>query len=500
MAGIVNELGRLLKHSAIYGFSNVLGKAIGFLLIPLYTHYIPPADYGILELLDLSVSVIGMFVGAGIVSAIARFYYNCDSEKERKKVVSTALVAIIFLALGVVLILCGFWADLIADLVLDDVGLGRYVQISLGAFAFNAILEIPLTYLRIQERSIAYSAIALGRLIGSLSLNIYFIVFLKLGILGVLYSGLIVSILFSVILAGWCVKDVGFHFEGKLAWAMILFGAPLILNSVGMFIIHFGDRFLLKATASLTTVGVYSLGYKIGMGLITYVIGQPFLLIWSVRCYGLVKEEGGMEKYGQIFSIYTLLLLFLWLGLTAFSNEMIYYMAPLEYREACLLIPIVALGYVFRSVTDFFRSSFLIAYKTNLAGGITVVVTIYCIANYFILIPKYGAVGAAVATLSTFFFMVVVNGYYALKIMPVDYRITRFLLLFWLFIPTGIGCFLLNEEQPTLSIFFLKAFIVILSFLISFWFIFDRYERQYVIDIIKKILSKNQFAKSNFIG
>ena len=46
MAGIVKELGRLLKHSAIYGFSNVLGKAIGFLLIPLYTHYIPPADYG----------------------------------------------------------------------------------------------------------------------------------------------------------------------------------------------------------------------------------------------------------------------------------------------------------------------------------------------------------------------------------------------------------------------------------------------------------------------
>lgn len=486
MAGIVKELGRLLKHSAIYGFSNVLGKAIGFLLIPLYTHYIPPADYGTLELLDLSVNVIGMFVGVGIVSAIARFYHNFESEGERKKVVSTALAAIIVLVFGVVLLLCGFCADLIAVLVLGDVGLERYVQISLGTFAFNAILEIPLTYLRIQERSIAYSAIALGRLIVSLSLNIYFIVFLNLGILGILYSGLIVSILLSVILAGWCVKDVGLHFEGKLAWAMILFGAPLILNSVGMFIIHFGDRFLLKATASLATVGVYSLGYKLGMGLITYVIGQPFLLIWSVRCYGLVKEEGGMEKYGQVFSIYTLLLLYLWLALTAFSNEMIYYMAPVEYREACLLVPLIALGYVFRSVTDFFRSSFLITYKTGLAGGIIIAVTLYCIANYLILIPKYGAIGAAAATLSTFIFMVVVNGYYALKIMPADYRITRFLLLLGLFIPTGIGCFLLNGEQPTLTIIALKTCIVVSSCLISFWFIFNRNERQYAVSIIKR--------------
>ena len=495
MAGIVGELGRLLKHSAIYGFSNVLGKAIGFLLIPLYTHYIPPADYGTLELLDLSVNVIGMFVGVGIVSAIARFYFNCEGEKERKQVVSTALIALLFLVFGTVFLLYTFVADSIAELVLGNIHLERYVQISLAAFAFNAILEIPLTYLRIQERSIAYSAIALGRLALSLALNIYFIVFLGLGILGILYSGLIVSVLFSILLACWCVKDVGIRFDSKLAWAMILFGAPLIFNSAGMFIIHFGDRFFLKASESLETVGIYSLGYKIGMGLISYLISQPFLQIWSVRCYGLVKEEGGLEKYGQIFSIYTLLLLYLWLALTAFSNEMIYYMAPLEYREASLLIPLIALGYVFRSVTDFFRSSFLIAYKTNLAGGITVAVTLFCLANYFLLIARYQALGAAIATLSTFIFMVVVNGYYALKVMPVNYRITKFLVLLGLFIPTGFGCFLLNEEQPTLTVAAFKTCIVFSSCLLSFWCIFNTYERQYIYAVLKKFPASLPFGK-----
>lgn len=491
MAGLVSELSRLFRHSAIYGFSIVLGKAIGFLLIPLYTHYILPTDYGTLELLDLSVDVIGMFVGLGIVSAVARFYSASQDENGKKKVVSTALIALIVLVFTVIFLLFQFVADNIAELVLGNIHLTRYVQISLCTFAFNAILEIPLIYLRIQERSIAFGVIALSRLALSLTLNVYFIVVLGLGIVGILYSGLIVSCLFSLLLMGWCVKDVGIRFDGKLAWSMILFGAPLILNSVGMFIVHFGDRFLLKASASLATVGVYSLAYKIGMGLITYVISQPFLLIWSVRCYELVNEEGGLEKYGKIFSIYTLLLLSMWLTLTAFSSELVYFMAPVEYREACLMIPIISLGYVLRSVSEFFRTSFLIAYKTSLAGWITVAVAVYCLVNYFVLIPKYQAIGAALATLSTFMFMVSLNGYFAFKVLPVNYRLTRFLLSLGVFIPAGIGCFLLNEEQPMFTVALVKACIVMLSCLLSFVCIFDAYEREHAFVIFKKATLKS---------
>ncbi|RJR29496.1 MAG: hypothetical protein C4576_35335, partial [Desulfobacteraceae bacterium] len=69
-ASIIPELRRLLKHTSIYGLSNVVGKAIGFLMIPVYTRFIPPHDYGVLEILDVTVNILGIFVGIGISSAV----------------------------------------------------------------------------------------------------------------------------------------------------------------------------------------------------------------------------------------------------------------------------------------------------------------------------------------------------------------------------------------------------------------------------------------------
>lgn len=466
MAGLGKELSNLLKHSAIYGLSNVLGKAIGFLLIPLYTHYIPPTDYGILELLDISVNVIGMFVGMGLVSAVARFYYKYELEDERNKVVSTALLSMIVLATGMLLLSWPF-AETIASLVLGQAHLSKYVQISLATFALNAIIEIPLTYIRAQERSVLFSVVALSRLAFSLVLNVYFVVSLEFGILGILYSGLITSIIFSLVLVFMCLKDVGFKFERQLCWAMISFGAPLILNSFGMFIINFGDRFFLKETATLATVGVYSLGYKLGMSFIAVLIGQPFFMIWSVRCFSIVKEEGGLFKYGRIFSLYASFIFCFWLAITAFSFELMYIIAPVGYFEAYKLFPIIALGYVFRSISDFFCGAFMIARKTQYIGYISIVVTIYCIANYLFFIPRYLAMGAAIATLSTFIFMVLINWYFAGKVLAVDYSIKRLIVLIVFVTFLGAICFSLNSNSISLHVILKKFIIVICGFSVS---------------------------------
>ncbi|MGI6656368.1 MAG: lipopolysaccharide biosynthesis protein [Desulfobulbus sp.] len=488
MAGLGSELGRLFKHSAVYGLSNVLGKAIGFLLIPLYTHYISPADYGVLELLDLSVNVIGMFVGMGLTSAVARFYYEYKDEGERKRVVGTALLTLIALAAGMVLI-CWPFSKLLAGSVLGDSALDYYVQLSLVTFALNAVLEIPLTYIRIRERSVLYSIVALSRLACGLSLNIYFIVVLELGILGILYSGLITSVIFSVFMLVWCIKEVGICFDRHLCTAMIFFGAPLILNSFGMFVINFGDRFLLKQTWSIESVGVYSLGYKIGMGLISFLIGQPFFMIWSVRRYGLVKEEGGMEKYGQIFLLYSLLLLSLCLLLTIFSREMIFLLAPPEYSRACYIVPLVAFGYFFREISDFFRGAFMIVNRTSLSGAIILVVMVYCVINYAIFIPMYGDIGAAFATISTFIFMAFIHWYYAQKIMPVNYRFDKVVYILLFFMMLGGGAFFIGDGSISVLSLSVKFLVLVFGIVASFFIAFSKSEREFIWSFISPYFS-----------
>lgn len=493
MSSIFKELTHLAKHSAIYGLSNILGKAIGFLLIPLYTHYISPDDYGVLELLDLTITMIGMFVGMGLASAVAKFYFDFNEKSARDLVVSTALTVLVIAAAGLTVLVWQF-APLLANLVLGNANYAVYVKISLATFACNAILEIPLTYIRAREKSVFFGAISICRLLMALSLNIFFIVVLQRGILGILYSGLITSLLFGIGLVLWILRDVGIKVSIPLAWSMILFGTPLIINNLGMFVINFGDRFLLKTSASLSDVGVYSLGYKIGMGLVSFLIGQPFFLIWSVRRYKLVKERHGLDRYGQVFLLYMLLLLFVCLAITAFSREMITLLAPSEYQAAWEIMPIIAFAYLFREMSDFFRGAFMICSKTRWIGILTTIVTIFCVLNYLVLIPRFHSVGAAIATLLTFIFMAMLNGYYAQKIMPVNYRFRKILILLALYSAMGGWCIMISMQGVSITAACAKATIVVVTAILTMFMLFNRVERGVLLVKARNLLQKTRMA------
>ncbi len=89
---IQREIGAAVRHSLVYGLGSVAVKGLGFLMIPFYTHYLNPADYGILEILDLTISVFGMFLNMGITAALLRSYSAAPSPGQKRKAVSTAFL------------------------------------------------------------------------------------------------------------------------------------------------------------------------------------------------------------------------------------------------------------------------------------------------------------------------------------------------------------------------------------------------------------------------
>src|SRR5580704_9136354 len=104
-SGLVGELKSLTKHGAIYSFGGVLGKVVGFLMIPLYTHFLSPADYGTLELLDLSVMLFGLVVTMWMNASVIRYYYAYGEQKEKNEVISTVLLTA--MAIGVLAAISG---------------------------------------------------------------------------------------------------------------------------------------------------------------------------------------------------------------------------------------------------------------------------------------------------------------------------------------------------------------------------------------------------------
>jgi O-antigen/teichoic acid export membrane protein len=419
---MLKDIKHLFKHSAIYGLANILGKAVGFLMIPVYTRFISPEDYGVLEILDVSINIIGLFIGMGISNAVIRFFHLYEDEILKRRVISSA-VLLMFL-LGGLTALCGWYFAPFLSRILFQNDYVFFIRLIVITFAFNTILEIPLSYIRAMEQSAFFGVIAIGRLILGLSLNIYFVVLLEKGIAGILYSGIITSIIFTCFLVISTLYRVGMTFDYQISRQMLTFGAPLIFNRLGMFIINWGDRFFLNISAGLAQVGIYSLGYKFGF-MISFLVGQPFFMIWSVRRYLLINEKNGEKIYGEIFFLYCLVLLTIWLLLSLFSPEIITVFAHSRYYEAHTVIPVIALAYVFREFSDFFNGILLIEKETARLGSMTMIASGICLLSYLFFIPRFGIMGAAIATLSTFVFMSLLSWFQAQRTRGINYQLKK---------------------------------------------------------------------------
>ena len=87
---VASELKVISRHSSIYGLSNILNRIVSFILLPVYTHYLTPADYGLMDLLYFTTAFIGMVLEMGINSAVSRFYFESEDQKKRNLIISTA--------------------------------------------------------------------------------------------------------------------------------------------------------------------------------------------------------------------------------------------------------------------------------------------------------------------------------------------------------------------------------------------------------------------------
>ncbi|MCB0324877.1 MAG: oligosaccharide flippase family protein, partial [Bdellovibrionales bacterium] len=176
---------QVAKNSLIYGLGDLLTKLVGFLLIPLYTHYLTTAEYGVLELLDLTSYIVGFLLAMGIAQAVMRFYFEYESEEERNRVVSVALLTVWLASAGglVVLQVCAPW---FSEAVFQSADYGPHFRILFATLAVTISNEIPLQYLRIRQLAVRFISISLCRVSLSLSLNILFIVFYGLGVQGIL--------------------------------------------------------------------------------------------------------------------------------------------------------------------------------------------------------------------------------------------------------------------------------------------------------------------------
>lgn len=413
------------KHSAVYLVGTALSRLAGFIMLPLYTRVLSTSEYGVLELLGYTTDVITMLAGLGIGTAVTRYFYRYDSDDERNLVVSSA--ALLLLGLFALVAVVGFaFAGPLAQAVLGppDPALPEspltYMRLAIIVLALGVAIEFPLLVLRTRQRSVDAVVSGLARLLLALTLNVVLVVGLRMGVAGVLLSTIIASSTVGAVLLYRMFRESGWRFDPVLVRQLIAFGAPLVIWELGSFVLHFSNRYFLRVHHSFGDVGLFSLSYKFSQVMLFLVTG-PFGAVWLPKALEIVRQEGEAATpiLESIQRQYALVLVTAALGMTLFSYDMIRVVAGPDFRSAADIVPILSVGMLFFGLRQIAQVGVIAKDRPGLVAlGTTIAAGCALVLNQ-LLIPTWGAFGAAIATVGGFGIEFFLLRWYSMRLFPV---------------------------------------------------------------------------------
>lgn len=416
------------KHFFVYGLGTMINRLVGFLLIPFYTHYLTPADYGTLELIELTVYVAGTFLGAGLTNAIMRYYFMTEETGPRRTVISTAFwsVLLICIVMGGVLI---YFSPLLSDLIFQTDEYGALIRLALTTLTITVVCETPSMFLRAQQRSVLFSFVNLLKLIINLTLNIYFITRMNWGVKGIIWGGLLSQIAVALLLVSYTLRNVGWSISKDTLMGMFRFGLPYMPGGFMVYILNFSSRFFLQRFTSLTEVGLYALGAKFGTVLGPLLV-DPFLLIWRPKMFEIASRPDAPRIYSRMFTYYMYATLFMTLGISIVIRDLIVLVADPSFESAYRIVPLLALAQVAWGAFVPLQIGIQMADKTRIILYILMASAALSIVLNFALVPWIGVWGAALSSLVSFTVLCILAHRYSSRYLAIHYEFARLAKLF----------------------------------------------------------------------
>ncbi len=482
---MLTKLKHAVKHSAVYSISNVATKAIGIILLPIYTDYFTPEQYGDLGLLLITITIISQVLVAGQGQSVIRFNNAIEYKKDKRS---------IFFTLTVMLISIVIVFTLLSELILPQIThlfskpeeYYLYFRITIYIISFTILNILFLNQLRADERSVAYSSIGILKLLVTLLLTIYLIVFLEQGIEAVLYGQLAGEIINTILIIPMMIKKMDFRINKAIIPESLKFGFPLIFGALAMNLLNGSDRYVLKYLAGARDLGLYELGYKVA-GVLNMFVIMPFSLTLLPMAYNYYKKDGDVRFYSKIMTYFTFILVWAGLALSMFSRELIIiFSSSSSYYPAYTVVPWITLSYVIFGMSMITSLGMYLTGKTNSVAIINLIAAGLNLALNFWLIPKLGMLGAAIDTLAAFVFLLIFSHIAGNKQYKINFEIKKLVLMLFI----GISFYLLSTYIDNSTLFVSISVKVVISFIFPFILIpFNFYEENELITIKKVFIS-----------
>jgi O-antigen/teichoic acid export membrane protein len=398
-----SPLRQIVRHGSVFGVGVILSRLASVVLLPLYMRHLRPEDYGVIAIIDLTVGLLGLAAGGGIGTAATREHFQRDDAAYHDRVWWTAMAMVGLLStlvMGWAFVLRGPLAAAVFGPTL--IGGGFYLGLALVTLWFGTMLYVLESHFRVQKASTMLVVVNLLRLLANIAINVLLVVVWGLGVTGVLIGNLAAAVLAFAIQLVMFIRARG---APKMDAALIRpywsFGWPIVAYGMMSAAMHEADRYLLRLFVDLGQVGLYSVAYQIGQGVNTLVI-TPFVTIWSVLIYEVAKQPDARQTYARVFKLFVYGLSLVLFLAALFARPILQLIAPPAYASAADLIPVICLAYLLFSLHEHFKVPALLARKTmSLLTPVSMAAALNVAAN-LILIPRFGSMGAAWASVATF--------------------------------------------------------------------------------------------------
>lgn len=425
----MSYLKAMTRQSSHYFIAYVLSMAAGLISFPIYTRLFSVSEYGYLSLIATMVFFVMAIGKLGIQNSIIRFYEEVKNNKNKISLPSyySTLFFGPLLIVGLSSLLYFVVILILKKYVLEPSVVGYFYLSAIWAFflSFNAILK---NFLRAEQNTKLYNSLGVVSKYASILIGVSLVYFVFKNLTG-LYVALIFTefIVFLYLVFRLCRREqiALRHFHKQFFGESLLYGLPFTGAELTSIILNAGDRFIILYLMNSAAVGFYSAGYDLAMnameGLtapLSFAITPIFMKIWAEK--GVQETKVFLQKCLRFFLMIALPCIF---AFNYLSKDLIILLASRKYEASYPVIPYVSFGVLLFGLTNIFTAGLIIHKKSHILAFATIFAGIINIILNFLFIPKYGFVGAALATLLAYLllFVILVKSSFSYLSFPVNF-------------------------------------------------------------------------------
>jgi O-antigen/teichoic acid export membrane protein len=394
------KIRELSKNMAIYGLGDVAVSIVNFLLLGVFVKYLSVADYGVLGLLG-SVEVVAKIVFRfGLDGSFMRLFYEVDDETSRQRLASTIFFFLLALNGAVVAVLLA-GAPAVARVLLGGAAHTLALQIVLLNTFLIGFTFLPFHVLRIERRAVTFSILTLSRSVLTIVLRLVLVIQIGLGVLGVVLADLLVTVVVMAVLVPWFAPLIRPMFSRAVLRDALAFGLPRVPHAAAQQVMAVGDKPILKLFTTFHEIGIYSMA--VSFGLTQKLFLSAFESAWAPFYYAALREPDAPRVFRVVTTYGVAVLALLTAGLSSVGRDLAkamthgFFLAPDDPRWQAFasVITWTSIGVLLQGVYLLTSIGLNITKRTQYYPIATAAAAATNVALNFLLIPRYGIVGAA---------------------------------------------------------------------------------------------------------